>query len=86
MGKRGRDAAEAYRDDGFLFPIRVMSEHEAGKCRKELEQIERDWLDAGLPLPLLHYKRVHAQCVMPLAARLVIPDLASPRGVIDEQH
>ena len=68
----GRDGAEAYWEDGFLFPIRVMSEPEAGACREELEQIEKDWLDAGLPLPLLHYKRVHAHCVMPLAARLAM--------------
>ena len=36
----------------------------------ELEAIETGWLDAGLPLPLNTYKRVKANCVMPLAHRI----------------
>ncbi|MEO0358431.1 MAG: phytanoyl-CoA dioxygenase family protein, partial [Pseudomonadota bacterium] len=35
--------------------------------RADLEQAETDWLDAGLPRPLMTYKRVNAQLVMPLA-------------------
>ncbi|SDD32802.1 phytanoyl-CoA dioxygenase family protein [Ruegeria marina] len=59
-----------YWQDGFLFPFQVMSGHEAASLRAELEQIERDWLAADLPLPLNMYKRVNAHVVMPLAARI----------------
>ncbi|SFL54974.1 phytanoyl-CoA dioxygenase family protein [Shimia aestuarii] len=59
-----------YWEDGFLFPLPVMAPDEAQTLRAELEDLERDWLDAGLPLPLNTYKRVNAQCVMPLAHRI----------------
>jgi ectoine hydroxylase-related dioxygenase (phytanoyl-CoA dioxygenase family) len=59
-----------YWDDGYLFPVDVMSGAEAANARSELEQVEADWLDADLTLPLSQYKRVNAHCVMPLAARL----------------
>lgn len=59
-----------YQNDGFLFPLQAMPPHEAIALRAELEAVERDWLDNGLPLPLNTYKRINAQCVMPLAARI----------------
>ncbi len=65
-------SADAYWRDGYLFPIRVLSEQEAGVCRRELEDMEAEWLDAGLPKPLALYKRVNAHCVMPFAARLAL--------------
>jgi len=41
MGKRLSDAEiERYRRDGFLWPVRVMSEAEALACRRELEAVE----------------------------------------------
>ncbi|MEM7471270.1 MAG: hypothetical protein AAF340_07955 [Pseudomonadota bacterium] len=40
-----------YWQDGFLFPLPGMSPAEATNMRAELEAIEHDWLDAGLPLP-----------------------------------
>ena len=61
---------EQYWQDGFLHPIDIFTPDEAAARRTELEQIEHDWLDAGLPLPLSTYKRVNAHCVIPLAARL----------------
>ncbi len=61
---------EQYWRDGYLFPIDVFTADAAAQYRAELEQIERDWTDADLPLPLNSYKRVNAHCVMPLAARL----------------
>lgn len=64
------EAKSRYHQDGFLFPLDILSTHEASAARAELEEIERDWLDAGLPLALNQYKRVNAQVVMPLAARL----------------
>ena len=59
-----------YWNDGYLFPMQVMPPEEAHGLRHELEQLEEDWLDNGLPLPLNTYKRVNAHCVMPLAARI----------------
>lgn len=67
-----------YWQDGFLFPLPVMQPSEAKEMRAELEGIERDWLDAGLPLPLNTYKRINANIVMPLAHRI-----ATHRGVLD---
>ena len=61
---------QKYWDDGYLFPLQVMPATEAQALRAELETIERDWLDADLPLPLNTYKRVNAHCVMPLAHRI----------------
>ncbi len=60
----------AYARDGYLFPLPALSAAEAAQARRDLEGIERDWLDNGLPLALNQYKRVNAQVVMPLAARL----------------
>jgi Phytanoyl-CoA dioxygenase (PhyH) len=59
---------ERYWQDGFLSPLSVFSRQQTADLRAELECVERDWLDAGLPLPLNQYKRVNAHCVMPLAA------------------
>ncbi len=67
-----------YWQDGFLFPVPVMDPAEAAEMRAELQQIERDWLDADLPLPLNTYKRVNANIVMPLAHRI-----AMHPGVLD---
>lgn len=59
--------ADRYRKDGYLFPIPAVAPEQAKAWRTALEKIERDWLDNGLPLPLNTYKRINAQCVMPLA-------------------
>lgn len=66
------DQVDAYWRDGYLFPIRVMSEQEAGACRTDLEDMEAQWLNADLPKPLNLYKRVNAHCTMPFAARLAL--------------
>ena len=65
-----RDQIRAYRDDGYVFPIRVMSRKAASSLRAELEALEAEWLAADLPQPLNTYKRVNAQVVMPLAHRM----------------
>lgn len=69
-GRLSPEHASQYWDDGFLFPMQVMSETEAQGLRQELEALEEHWLDNGLPLPLNTYKRVNAHCVMPIAARI----------------
>ncbi len=59
-----------YWDDGYLFPLPVMSADEAATLRSRLEALEAKWLDNGLPLPLNTYKRINAQVVMPLAQEI----------------
>ena len=69
---------ESYWDDGYLFPLPCMDPNEALAMRAELEQIERDYLNADLPLPLNTYKRVNANIVLPLAQ-----NIATHPGVLD---
>ena len=64
-GRLPAEVVAQYWRDGFLFPIPVFSDDEVAAARTSLEDMERDWLDAGLPLPLNTYKRVNAQVVMP---------------------
>jgi ectoine hydroxylase-related dioxygenase (phytanoyl-CoA dioxygenase family) len=55
-----------------------MAPAEAHAMRAELEQIERDYLNADLPMPLNTYKRVNANIVLPLAY-----NIATHKGVLD---
>jgi hypothetical protein len=75
---------DAYWDDGYLFPIQVADAAQAAKWRSELQTIETEWLDNGLPLPLNTYKRVNAQIVMPLACEIGLhsPILDAVEGVL----
>lgn len=59
-----------YAEDGYLFPLPVVSPEQAAAWRRGLEETERDWITADLPLPLNNYKRVNAHVVMPLAAEI----------------
>lgn len=67
MGKLTQDQQDQYWQDGYLFPMQVVSPAQANNWRIELEALETKWLNNGLPLPLNTYKRVNAQCVIPLA-------------------
>ena len=69
-GKLNAEQVQNYWDDGFLFPIPVVSPNEAKAWRAELEALEAKWLDNGLPLPLNTYKRVNSNVVMELSARI----------------
>ena len=69
-GKLHPDQQDAYWRDGYLFPIPVMPPEDALALRNELEALEEEWLDNGLPLPLSTYKRVNAHCVLPIAHRI----------------
>ncbi len=71
------DIAQYWRD-GFLFPVPVFSAEETVAARTSLEDMERDWLDAGLPLPLNTYKRVNAHVVMPF-----VVDVARHPAILD---
>jgi hypothetical protein len=72
------DQISQYWEDGFLFPIRVLSDEVAAIARSELEGMESDWLDSNLPLPLNTYKRVNAQVVMPF-----LVDLSCNPAILD---
>jgi phytanoyl-CoA hydroxylase len=65
---------DQYWRDGYLFPIPVMSEEDAQVLRDQLEQVEAEWLDNGLPLPLNTYKRVNSQVVMPTSYDIGVDD------------
>lgn len=77
-GRLPATAVQSYWDDGFLFPIRVLSAARAAQARAALETVERDWLAADLPQPLNTYKRVNAAVVMPFVA-----DLARDPAILD---
>ena len=72
------DRTAAYWRDGFLFPLRVMTADKAAALRAELERIEAEYAEGGLPHPIAQYKRVNSHCVMPLAA-----DIAMERTILD---
>ena len=69
-GRLSDDQVAQYWADGFLFPVPALPSETALQYRHELEQIERDWLDAGLPHPLNTYKRINAHLVMPMVDRI----------------
>ncbi len=75
---------DAYWDDGYLFPIKVADTTQAAQWRSDLQTIEANWLDNGLPLPLNTYKRVNAQVVMPLACEIGLhnPILDAVEGIL----
>ncbi len=65
-GRLSQSQIDAYWRDGFLFPLPGLAPDAARAYRDTLEQMERDWLDAGLPQPLNTYKRINAHLVMPM--------------------
>lgn len=77
-GKLTASQIQDYWRDGFLFPVRALSTERASGYRQALEEMEKDWLDAGLPKPLTTYKRVNAHCVMPFLA-----EIARDPGILD---
>ena len=69
-GRLRQQDIERYWEDGFLFPIPAISPDAALEFRRQLEMIETEWTHKSLPQPLNTYKRVNAQCVMPLAYQI----------------
>ena len=76
-----------YWEDGYLFPLHVADDAQVRTWRAELERIEEEWLDNGLPMPLNTYKRVNAQIVMPLAYEIGMhgPILDAVSGVLGDE-
>ena len=63
----------AYWDDGFLFPIPVLSGDMANRYRNQLEHIEASHTNnEQLKRPLGDYIRTHTDVVMPMAAELAL--------------
>lgn len=60
----------AYRNDGFLFPVDVMSHDKARILRCEIETLEDSYPEGSLPQPISQYFRVGAQVVIPLMAEI----------------
>lgn len=69
-GRLRQQDIKRYWEDGFLFPIPAVSPDAALEFRRQLEAIETEWTHKNLPQPLNTYKRVNAQCVMPLAYQI----------------
>ncbi len=68
-----KEQIAAYRDDGFLFPLPVLSVEQAFDYRMQLETIERDYVDSQLlRRPLSDYIRTHSDVIMPMAAELAL--------------
>ena len=45
MPNLSEEQINKYNEDGFIAPINVLSENEAGEIREEIERIEKDWLN-----------------------------------------
>ena len=58
---------QSYCENGFLSPIRAISPQQCQDWRAQLETIEGDWLDNGLPRALNIHTRVNAHVVIPHA-------------------
>ncbi len=73
-GRLDQAQIDQYWRDGYLCPIPVLDAAEATHLRAELEALEAEWLDNGLPLPLNTYKRINSHCVIPMAHRIAADD------------
>jgi ectoine hydroxylase-related dioxygenase (phytanoyl-CoA dioxygenase family) len=78
-GRLSPSLTKQYWADGYLFPLPATTAEKAAQWRADFEEMERNWLAADLPLPLNSYKRLNAQCVMPLAF-----EIASDPSILDQ--
>jgi hypothetical protein len=60
----------SYRNDGFVFPVDVMSSSQARVLRSGIENLEQTYPDGSLPQPISQYFRVGAHVVIPLMAEI----------------
>ena len=61
-----------YHRDGFLFPLEVFDEAEAGRHRDAVEALERRYPAGSLPRDVGRYFRTSIHLVVPLAARIAL--------------
>ncbi|MGI9391467.1 MAG: phytanoyl-CoA dioxygenase family protein [Boseongicola sp.] len=78
QGRLSEQMSQQYWRDGYLHPIPVLDQDAASQVRAQLEDIERDWLESDLRLPLNAYKRVNAHVVMPF-----VGEVARDSAVLD---
>ena len=69
---------DAYAADGYVSPVRVMSEGAARGLRERIEALERDHPDGAGGHALAQLFRVNGQLVIPLLA-----DIARVPGIVD---
>ena len=63
---------DAYWDDGYLFPLSVLSAEQANDYLNQLETIENDEQYQSLERPLNDYIRTHSDVIIPMAAELAM--------------
>ncbi len=78
MSKLTEDQVAQYWQDGFLFPLRVMSEDAAINLRKKLEEVEARYAARELPHDVSQYLRTSPHIVLPF-----VSGLAFDRAVLD---
>jgi hypothetical protein len=61
-----------YHRDGFLFPLEVFDEAEAGRRRDAVEALERRYPAGSLPRDVGRYFRTNIHLMVPLAARIAL--------------
>ena len=62
---------QRYWDQGFLFPVTIMSEQDTASARESFEAMEKTWSAPGkLPRPFGNYCRLNAHYVMPFAYQI----------------
>ena len=67
-----KQQTDRYWEDGFLFPLTVLSADQAKDYRTQLESIESSGKTQTLPRPMQKYVRTHSDVVMPMAAELAL--------------
>ena len=67
-----QEQVAAYWNDGYLFPLPVLTAEEVQAYRSQLESIENDEKLHSLDRPLYDYIRTHTDVVMPMAAELAM--------------
>ena len=67
MAALDQQQVDAYRRDGYLCPVEVLSPEEAARHRAVLQGQEADFGKDGLPRPIGQYHRVNAHLVSEMA-------------------
>ncbi len=78
IGSLSQAQCQSYWDDGYLFPLPVLSEQSARHYRAQLELIEATNDAQEKPRSVKEYLRTHSEMVVPMAA-----ELATNASVVD---
>ena len=69
---------DQYRQDGYLFPLDILTQDEAAGYRQKIENLEAEHANGSLPRPIGRYFRSNAHCVVP-----VLAELATSPAILD---